>query len=269
MKSIPLAGSRSILSAAFACGSLALLLASAAPQAQACGSRWKELPHVYQTVFLLPTVANRMEHWADKYDLAVGDSMFILLPENAKLSIVAGEGSARLAAYETLTTEQRARSGNFRMPLEQKGYKWRKLIAFASGDNSNTIAIDAGGKKTELKINIRSYKPEYQRPEPDKMRSEKTTREKPFYMTQGDAVEIVLPGELADGWSLNSGKETGIELRSVERMPFVSGQPAQVKLTLAAASSRSPDPVRLVIKRGGDSGESFEYYIGVWPAPKC
>lgn len=245
-----------------------LALALFTPQTWACGS-FIPLPRIiYPPQVLIPAVADRMDLWQDEIHLTTDDLLYILLPEKASLSF---KDNTQL--LHRLSTKEAALAGKMPPPIQQAGYEWWQWVATTPG--LDTLQIEAGAQKKSIKIEVQAYQPRYEIAprQAHSLKPENATQEKPFPVSIGESIEIILPGDIASGWTVNDSKDSGLTLSKIEALPSYSNTlPNQVKLTFEARLTSNRDQARhLQIKSnsGFFNFRSFDFYLEIRPAVMC
>ncbi|KIF81692.1 hypothetical protein [Noviherbaspirillum autotrophicum] len=211
-----------------------------------------------------------------KVDQNQDDMLYILLPKSAKVDT----GNVPLNRIVDMRVLDSPRFRELApilameamVPLQnsRNGYTW---WAFRAMGGITILTTDIGAKRTATNINVRSHIPPA--PEPIKISLEKATQENLFDMTAGQAFEITLPGELADGWNVDNLKETGVTLKSLTQASSVVGaggssQPGARLLFEASGNSASSSPRYLSLRHGGKfSGENFNICLVFYSVPAC
>lgn len=252
---------KAVVLQALCISAFSIVLAASAPQALACTGFMS--PRFNPIQMLLPTVADRMDHWNNEYDLIKDEALLILLPNDAKVNILSDKDNP---AIERLEGDKRLQG-----VLNQPGYSWWSFRAVKQG--SSSINIDSRSQKKTLVVNVRPTPRMINiPPAPRTIGLGQASREQPFSLSEGAVVEITLPGELKEGWSANDTSESGVKLKNMEQLPAADGENlSQIRLTFSVTGrERVEEPYHLMIKRGGlFSGESFHFYIRIIPARKC
>lgn len=149
------------------------------------------------------------------------------------------------------------------------GYRW---LAFQAMRGSTTLTVNIDGAKSALNVTVKPYSPPA--PEPVKVSLEKATQAQPFGMRAGQEFEISLPGQLAEGWSIDIPRNSGVTVKGLTPARPANSAPTSsqpmVRLLFDVAGGGAPYnvPQRISIRRGGAfSGETFDLYLVFYPIP--
>lgn len=266
-----------IASSGFVAIALTLALMASASQVQACsGGYWEPVVTPVMQVHLEPKAIGGMREWSEEWSLAKEDLLAVLLSNRAKVEIQGDKAPPsvdRLKEDDPWLNENRRKSDS-----TVAGHTWWYFRATRPGNS--VIRIDDGAQKT-LKVSFKETvsrkwrePPPAPPPEPKIITPEQATKEKPFSMSAGLSLFIILPGELKEGWHADDDGGKVIEMFSVQKMdPDPDTRQPRVKLVfhVPRSSYTNREPYQLVVKNGASlfGSKSYNIYLHIHPLPKC
>jgi hypothetical protein len=256
---------------------LAFLLSAISSPASACVGKPALNPHAESHFMDFP---DRSVRFADsRVQFNQDDILYILLPDKATVGTSNGDATLNRIVdmhvlesprFREIAPQSLISGAMVALQNGKKGYVWQ---AFQAMHGTTTLTVDIEGSKTALNVEVKPYIAPA--PEPVKVSLEKATRENPFGMQAGQEFEVILPGELAAGWTVDGIKGNGVMLKSLAQMQPAAGnagssQPRVRLLFDASGGNYSSAPQRFSIRRSGALlGETFELYLVFYPVPTC
>lgn len=208
------------------------------------------------------TEATPVEH-----TLKAGDLVSIFVPDKAELKFYeqgkAADGkTATLQAldeahYTALSRQGGGEVARHGMP-ELRGYGWRRFGAARAGVVH--LRVREGRDLQWFRLAIEPA-PEYRRGRD--IRHTELDQDRPLLLTVFDQLQLELPGEVGDGWSVTPPPASGLRLTAIGEAP---GSKPEARRVLLSFSVVGPEPTppeqRLEIARGpGPQAQRFNF---VW-----